>query len=93
VCSSDLIAIEVQFRYEGMRRGQKMVWRVFRNGQQDRLLGRHREWDLGATGTGSFTMSYEYSSLYNFNPGYYVVELFIDQQLVGRTSFTVQDED
>jgi tetratricopeptide (TPR) repeat protein len=88
----ETIAIELQFRYEGMRRGQKVVWRVFHNGQQDRLLGRHREWDLGASGNGVFTMSYEYSSLYHFSSGYYFVELFIDQQLVGRTSFTVQDD-
>jgi hypothetical protein len=76
-----------------MRRGQKVLWRVFHNGQQDRLLGRHREWDIGASGTGSFTMSYAYSSVYHFGSGYYVVELYIDHQLVGRTSFTVKDED
>jgi hypothetical protein len=85
--------VEVQFRYEGMRQGQKVVWRVFHDGQQDRLLGRHRTWDLGSSGTGSFAMSYAYSTLYQFTPGYYVLELFIDQQLVGRTNFTVRDPD
>jgi tetratricopeptide (TPR) repeat protein len=85
--------VEVQFRYEGMRQGQKVVWRVFRDGQQDRLLGRHRTWDLGTSGTASFSMSYAYSTLYQFAPGYYVLELFIDQQVVGRTNFTVLEPD
>ena len=86
---NETTGVEVQFRYEGMRQGQKVLWRVFHNGQQDRLLGRHRTWDLNTSGTGSFSMSYAYSTLYHFSPGHYVVELFIDQQLVGRTNFTV----
>ena len=90
---NETIAIELQFRYEGMRRGQKVVWRVFHNGQQDRSAGTPPRMGPRAKGTGTFTMSYEYSSLYHFGPGYYVVELFIDQQLVGRTNFTVQDDD
>jgi hypothetical protein len=79
----------LRFDYDGMLRGQKVLWRVFRNGEQDRLLGRHRDWDLDTRGLGSFTMSYEHTSLHSFSPGYYVVELFVDQQLLGRVSFIV----
>jgi hypothetical protein len=90
---AETVEVELQFRYEGMRRGQKVLWRVFHNGQQDRLLGRHREWSLDNSGTATFSMSYAYSTLYHFSSGYYVVEMFIDQQLVGRTSFTVESAD
>jgi tetratricopeptide (TPR) repeat protein len=84
-------AIRLEFDYEGTRQGQKVVWRVFRNGEQDRLLGRHRDWDLGTRGSGSFELSYEHTSLHAFNPGYYTVELFIDYQLAGRVSFVISD--
>ena len=89
----DTVGIEVQFNYEGIQRGQKIVWRVFHNGQQDRLLASYRVWDREPRGSSSFIMTYAYSSVYHFSSGYYVVELFVDHQLVGRTSFTVRDED
>lgn len=85
-----LKGISILFDYSGMRTGASEVWKVYRNGIEDPTLRVIGTWQLGDQGSGVKTISYTYSDLVAFGPGEYTVELYIDYQLIGRGTFTVE---
>lgn len=76
------------FDYEGMQKGQQVVWKVFYDGSEDPTLRLVEVWSLGPSGEAEFILSY--GLLYNFNPGDFWVEMYVDSQLVQEGGFTVE---
>jgi hypothetical protein len=65
---------------------------VYRDGVEDPTLRVIGNWKLEEAGKGVKPISYSYSDLFIFTPGYYTVELYVDTHLIGRGSFTVEEQ-
>jgi len=81
--------IAIWFDFTGIPPGAQEVWKIYRNGFEDQSLRTVSEWALESSGKGVKYITYAYSNIFIFAPGEYTVELYIDQQLVQRGSFTV----
>jgi tetratricopeptide (TPR) repeat protein len=84
-----LSELAVTFNYEGMKDGSTYILKLFVNGEEDPSWRIVEPWKLGASGTAKIPLSYGYSENFDFAPGEYAVELYVDWQLVQRGSFTV----
>jgi tetratricopeptide (TPR) repeat protein len=82
----DIIGIE--FDYEGMQPGQEVIWRVYRNGEEDLSLRWSEPWPLNQSGGARRQMSFVFGG-----EGTYEVEMYVDSWLVQRGSFRVQPPD
>lgn len=87
--------VVVLFDYEGMKAGQKVLYKVYRNGSEFTSLRLLEEWpeDLGESGKAAKPLSYAYSRLFIMPAGRYEVEMYVDSHLVQRGSFTIYDRD
>jgi hypothetical protein len=81
--------VGILYDYQGMIKGQKEIWKVYRNGIEDPSLRVEAEWDLEDAGTGVKALSYAYSRAFVLSGGEYTVELYIDNYLVQRGTFTI----
>lgn len=82
----------VLFDYSGMTKNALEVWKVYRNGVEDPTLRVIGNWKLEQSGGAAKPISYSYSDLFIFTPGFYTVELYVDSHLIGRGSFTVEPQ-
>jgi tetratricopeptide (TPR) repeat protein len=82
----------VLFDYVGFRDGQHEVWKVYLNGQEDPSLRVVGSWSIGESGRGAKSITYAYSNVFIFTPGEYVVELYVDSELLRRGTFYVLEE-
>jgi hypothetical protein len=85
--------IWIIYRYEGMRDGQQVVWKVYVDGEEYPEYRTILAWDKGEAGEASqpLTDDFAYGSTYSFDPGQYTVEMYVDSQLVQRGFFTVEE--
>lgn len=82
----------VLFDFSGMKKGALEVWKVYRDGVEDPTLRVVGNWKLEEAGSAAKPISYSYSDLFIFTPGLYTVELYVDAHLIGRGSFTVEEQ-
>jgi len=81
--------IAVLFDYEGMQDGPEVILKVYIDGEEDpswRLVG---PWELGASGSAVKYLSIAYSDAFTFDPGEYVVEVYVNAHLAQRGGFVV----
>ncbi len=83
--------IGVEFDYQGIQKGQKEIWKVYRNGSEDPSLRVEAEWALDETGTGVKAISFAYSSVFVLASGEYTIELYIDNYLVQRGTCIIEN--
>ncbi len=81
----------VQFDYRGMPSEKDVLFKLYINGIEDPSWRIHQKWELGADGTAEIPVSYAYSDTFVFEPGQYVVEMYVDYQLVQRGGFTIEE--
>jgi tetratricopeptide (TPR) repeat protein len=81
------------YKYDGMKDGQQVVWKVYLNGTEYPEYRTVTTWDGGTSGetAQALTDDFAYGSTYSFDPGEYVVEMYVDSVLVQRGSFTVEE--
>ena len=79
----------VQFDYSGMPAGKDVLFKLYINGTEDPSWRIQQEWELGTEGTAEIPVSYAYSDTFVFEPGQYVVEMYVDYQLVQRGGFSI----
>jgi tetratricopeptide (TPR) repeat protein len=82
--------IGIEFDYQGITRGQKEIWKVYRNGSEDPSLRVEGDWELEDSGTGVKPISFAYSSVFVLSSGEYTVELYIDNYLVQRGTCVIE---
>lgn len=85
-------SMQVLFDYNGMTPGASEIWKVYRNGSEDPTLRVVNTWGLQESGSAAKPISYAYSNLFVFRSGEYTVELYIDSHLIGRGTFTVEEQ-
>jgi tetratricopeptide (TPR) repeat protein len=82
----------ILFDYAGFQPGQKEIWKVYVNGEEDTALRVVDNWALEDSGSAAKAISYAFSNVFIFSPGEYTVELFIDNELLKRGTFFVEDQ-
>jgi tetratricopeptide (TPR) repeat protein len=80
----------VQFDYKGMPAGKDVLFKLYINGTEDPSWRIQQPWELGADGTADIPVSYAYSDTFVFEPGQYVVEMYVDNHLAQRGSFMIE---
>lgn len=79
----------VQFDYSGMTDGEDYLFKLYIDGVEDPSWRILQPWDLGSDGYAEIPVSYAYSDTFVFEPGEYVVELYVNYQLAQRGSFSI----
>jgi tetratricopeptide (TPR) repeat protein len=82
-------AMIILFNYAGFQTGQQEIWKVYVDGQEDPALRVVSTWALEDSGAGAKAISYASSNVFIFSPGEYVVELYVDTELLKRGTFRV----
>lgn len=90
--NSPVKEIVARFNYSGMRDGQAVEWKVFVNGLERPEFRTKYTWDKGESGEIDqvFGEDYAISNIYTFEPGDYIVELYVDNVLSQFGSFDIQ---
>lgn len=81
-----LDALLLLFRYDRMRDGQPVLWKVYTGGAEVLSLRAQQIWSLGGQGNAQKGFTFIVSS-----PGEYSVEMYVDYHLVRRGRFTVTE--
>lgn len=94
VFKGSLKQVSMNFNYEGLKTGQKLLFRVFLDGEELDSWRYVETCDDKSAGNGEWgePLYPEYSESFRFEPGSYYVEVFIDYQLATYGSFTVEGE-
>jgi tetratricopeptide (TPR) repeat protein len=79
------------FDYTGFKTGQETMYKVYLNGDELRMWRYAEPWPLGEAGSAEKLFRYFDSDDFIFSKGDYVVELYIDNILVQRGTFSVVD--
>jgi|GEM_PF-425754 len=84
--------IIAKYNFEGMSNGQTIEWKVFFNGYERPEFRTKYVWDKGETGEAEqvFGEEYSISNVYSFDPGDYIVEMYIDNVFAQISSFDIQ---
>lgn len=82
----------ILFDYAGLQDGQREIWKVYVNGEEDPSLRVVSDWAIGDSGSAAKKITYAYSNVYIFTPGEYTVELYIDSELLKRGTFHVEEQ-
>lgn len=84
--------ITARFKYSGMRNGQNVEWKVFRNGYELPEFRTKYVWDRGESGETEqrFGEEYSISQYYIFNPGDFIIEMYVDNVLSQFAAFDIQ---
>jgi tetratricopeptide (TPR) repeat protein len=83
--------ISVTFDYTGLTPGQQVLWKVYRDGVENRSL--RDDWnyfDLGEAGSWVKFIGYTYTNVFVMASGEYTVELYVDARLVQQGSFVIE---
>ena len=89
VFAAGLQEFSVLFDYSGMQDGQEIIFRLYANGSEDPSWRLLIPWELGASGSAEIPISYAYSDAFEFAPGFYAVEIYVNYHLVQRGFFEV----
>jgi tetratricopeptide (TPR) repeat protein len=81
--------ISINFDYEGMKKGQKVVYRTFLNGEELDSWRWEEIWEDDQPGEWEEWLYPAYSEAFRFEPGSYYVEVFVDYQLALYGNFEV----
>ncbi len=82
----------VQFDYKNMPVGKDILFKLYINGTEDPSWRIQQPWEMGADGTAEIPISYAYSDTFVFDPGDYVVEMYVDYHLAQRGGFTIEQK-
>jgi tetratricopeptide (TPR) repeat protein len=80
-----LKAVGIEFDYQGMEEGETVLWKVYRNGLEDRSLRWVETWSLGPAGEARKDLPFVFGGA-----GFYQVEMYVDGHLAQRGSFTLE---
>lgn len=86
VFPSDTTSVVMLFTYEALQPSQSVMYRIYRDGQEDTSLRRPIT-GLGTRGEAEVTIPLVFDQ-----PGEYMVEVYVEYQLVQRGRFTVEDD-
>lgn len=86
--------IAMNFSYEELKAGQKLLFRVFLDGEELDSWRYEETVSAEDAGTGEWSepLYPEYSDSFRFEPGSYYVEVFVDYQLATYGNFTVEGD-
>jgi hypothetical protein len=84
----DMVAMIAEFKADGMRPGQDVLWRLFYNGGEQRQWRRTMNWKADA-GT-SETFSYD-EATFHFSAGFWEIETYVDGRFSSSISLDVPD--
>jgi tetratricopeptide (TPR) repeat protein len=86
--------VKVLYTYHDLQQGQQVLFKVYVNAIEYPEYRKSFEWtgDTEGTGEQSFTDDFAFSNVYTFDPGDYIVEMYVDYHLVRRGSFTIEDK-
>jgi tetratricopeptide (TPR) repeat protein len=89
--SDEVSQISVHFDYEKMRDGSNIIFRIYHNGEEERSWRSTEDWTYGAEGSFEQVLSPGYTDTFTFEPGDYLVEVYVDFHKVQYGSFTVKE--
>lgn len=81
------------FDYDGMQDGQEVLWKLYHNGWEDPAWRLIETWSLGKSGSAEKPFSLSYTNLYQFTPGEYKIELYVDNQWVQKGIFEIEPDE
>jgi tetratricopeptide (TPR) repeat protein len=81
----------VVFDYANMPDGKDVLFKLYINGEEDPSWRILEPWQLGAEGNAEIPISYAYSDTFVFDPGEYIVEMYVDYQLAQRGWFVITE--
>jgi tetratricopeptide (TPR) repeat protein len=82
----------VLFDYAGMPEGKDILFKLYINGEEDPSWRIQQPWDMGTEGTAEIPVSYAYSDTFVFEPGEYIIEMYVDYHLAQRGWFYISEE-
>lgn len=82
------------YNFEGLQDGQKVVWKVYLNGEEQTGYRVISTWAGGEAGDGvqEFSEGFGGSNVYQFASGLYTVEMYVDSHLVQNGYFLIEGE-
>jgi len=83
--------ISMDFEYSGIKKGQKVLYRTFKDGEELDSWRWEESWTEEGKGEWDEPLYPEYSESFRFEPGEYSVEIFVDYQLAGYGTFKVEE--
>ena len=81
--------IGVMFDYEKMKNGSDTLMKLYVNDEEDPSWRTIERWELGEKGNTVIPLNYAYSDTYTFDEGDYMVEIYVDYQLVQQGNFSI----
>ncbi|HYO48754.1 MAG TPA: hypothetical protein VEW94_02790, partial [Chloroflexia bacterium] len=86
--------VVASYSYEGMQDGQKVIWKVYVDGEEYPQYRATITWDKGEAGEAqqTFAEGFGISNVYVFAAGHYTVEMYVDSHLAQRGTFTIEPE-
>lgn len=81
----------VLFDYSNMPEGRDVLFKLYINGVEDPSWRILEPWELGAEGSAEIPISFAYSDTFVFDPGEYVVEMYVDYHLAQRGWFMIAE--
>ena len=90
--ASPVKEVVARYKYGGMRNGQNVEWKVYLNGVERPEFRIKYVWDKGETGEADqvFGEEFSISNVYSFDPGDYIVEMYVDNLFAQISSFDIQ---
>lgn len=85
--------ISTHFEYSGMKDGQSVIFRTYRDGVEDTSWRVIEDWEGGPEGEYEQILSPGYTDTFTFEPGEYLVEVYVDYHFAGAGSFKVGQGD
>ncbi|MBI3913303.1 MAG: tetratricopeptide repeat protein [Chloroflexi bacterium] len=82
--------VVLAFDFDGMANGKSVIVKVYQGSQEDSYLRIVDTWSQGATGKIEIPVGAGYSGVFEFAPGEYLVEVYVDYQLAQSGKFVVQ---
>lgn len=86
-------AVTVTFDYTGYVPGQKVLWKVYINGEESPAYRESWIEDLEESGSYFKYIGFGYTNVYVLPSGEYTVEVYVDSRLVQRGTFTILDQE
>lgn len=84
--------ITMDFDFKGLKKGQKVLYRTFLDGEELESWRWQESWSQEGAGSWDTTLYPEYSESFRFEPGAYLVEIFVDYHLAAYGEFRVAEK-
>ncbi|KXK14659.1 MAG: Tetratricopeptide repeat protein [Chloroflexi bacterium OLB14] len=82
-------SFDIEFTYAGAVPSQ-LVWKVYINGREDQALRKIFKQDISQNNTWYQNFGYDFTNTFILADGEYLIEVYADGKLVGRTAFSVR---